>query len=123
MTLDFNKLDGLLPAVVQDATTGRVLMVAFMNEEAWQETAQTGLATFWSRSRNKLWRKGESSGHQLRVREIWTDCDQDTVVLKVDAVGPGVCHEGFTSCFFRKWDAGSWTVQEDRAFDPAEVYA
>lgn len=123
MKLDFNKLDGLLPAVVQDSRTGQILMVAFMNEEAWKATLETGCATFWSRSRGKLWKKGESSGHQLEVKEILTDCDTDAVVLKVIPKGPGVCHEGYESCFFRTWTDGEWTVNAERAFDPKEVYA
>lgn len=122
MELDFTKLDGLLPAVIQDHQTGRVLMVGFMNDEAWRKTVETGFATFYSRSRNKLWMKGESSGHRLVVKEIATDCDQDTVLLKVEAIGPGVCHEGYQSCFFRKLDGGSWVESEPRAYDPKAVY-
>lgn len=122
MKLDFSKLDGLLPAVVQDASSGRVLMVGFMNDEAFQRTLETGCAVFFSRSRNKLWLKGETSGHRLVVKEISTDCDQDAVLLKVDALGPGVCHEGYESCFFRKFDEGDWKVVDSRAYDPAAVY-
>jgi phosphoribosyl-AMP cyclohydrolase len=122
MKLDFTKLDGLLPAVVQDASSGRVLMVGFMNHEAFQKTLETGCAVFFSRSRNKLWLKGETSGHRLVVKEISTDCDQDAVLLKVDALGPGVCHEGYESCFFRSFDEGDWKVVERRAYDPAAVY-
>lgn len=123
MQIDFSKLDGLVPAIIQDAASGEILMVGFMNEEAWLKTVETGFATFWSRSRNKLWLKGESSGHRLVVKEAFTDCDQDTIVLKVEAIGPGVCHEGYRSCFFRKLDDGEWKVQGERAFDPKEVYA
>jgi phosphoribosyl-AMP cyclohydrolase len=122
MKLDFTKLDGLLPAVVQDASSGRVLMVGFMNDEAFQKTLETGCAVFFSRSRNKLWLKGETSGHRLVVKEISTDCDQDAVLLKVDALGPGVCHEGYESCFFRKLDQDDWKIEEPRAYDPAAVY-
>ena len=122
MQLDFTKLDGLLPAVIQDAQSGRVLMVGFMNEEAFRRTVDTGYATFYSRSRNQLWMKGESSGHRLAVREISTDCDRDTVLLKVDALGPGVCHEGYRSCFFRKLENGEWVASEPRAYDPKSVY-
>ena len=122
MKLDFSKLDGLLPAVVQDASSGRVLMVGFMNDEAFQRTLETGCAVFFSRSRNKLWLKGETSGHRLVVKEISTDCDQDAVLLKVDALGPGVCYEGYESCFFRKFDDGDWKVVDTRAYDPAAVY-
>jgi phosphoribosyl-AMP cyclohydrolase len=122
MDLDFSKLDGLVAAVIQDATTGRVLMVGFMNEEAFRKTVETGFAHFYSRSRNKLWLKGETSGHRLAVKEISTDCDRDAVLLKVDAQGPGVCHEGYQSCFFRRLDSGTWTITEPRAYDPNAVY-
>ena len=122
MQLDFKKLDGLLPAVIQDDATGRVLMVGFMNEEAFRKTVETGFATFFSRSRNKLWLKGESSGHRLVVKEISTDCDRDAVLLKVDALGPGVCHEGYESCFFRQLENSQWKITEARAYDPAAVY-
>ena len=122
MKLDFEKLDGLIPAVIQDHATGRVLMVGFMNGEAFQKTMETGFATFFSRTRNKLWMKGETSGHRLEVKEISTDCDLDTVLLKVNAIGPGVCHEGYESCFFRKWDGSEWTISEKRAYDPGAVY-
>ncbi len=122
MQLDYSKLDGLLPAVIQDARSGRVLMVGFMNEEAFRRTVETGYATFYSRSRNKLWMKGESSGHRLAVKEISTDCDNDTVLVKVDAQGPGVCHEGYESCFFRRLENGRWVESEQRAYDPGAVY-
>jgi phosphoribosyl-AMP cyclohydrolase len=122
MDLDFTKLDGLVAAVIQDSTSGRVLMVGFMNEEAFRKTVETGYATFYSRSRNKLWLKGESSGHRLVVKEISTDCDRDAVLLKVEALGPGVCHEGYESCFFRRLEDGEWKVTEARAYDPAKVY-
>jgi phosphoribosyl-AMP cyclohydrolase len=122
MTLDYKKLDGLVPAVIQDATTGRVLMLGFMNDEAFQHTVRTGYATFFSRSRNKLWLKGESSGHRLVVREISTDCDQDAVLVKVDAQGPGVCHEGYESCFFRTLKGGEWTITDEQTYDPGAVY-
>ena len=122
MQLDFTKLDGLLPAVIQDHQSKRVLMVGFMNEEAFRMTVETGLATFFSRSRNKLWLKGESSGHRLVVKEITTDCDQDCVLVEVEAVGPGVCHEGYESCFYRKLNDGEWQEKEQRSYDPAAVY-
>jgi phosphoribosyl-AMP cyclohydrolase len=122
MDLDFDKLDGLIPAVIQDHATGRVLMVGFMNAEAFRKTVETGCATFFSRTRNKLWMKGETSGHRLVVKEISTDCDRDTVLLKVEAMGPGVCHEGYASCFFRRWEGGAWKISEDRAYDPDTVY-
>jgi phosphoribosyl-AMP cyclohydrolase len=123
MNIDFEKMDGLVPAIVQDATTREVLMVAFMNEESWRKTVETGFATFWSRSRGKLWLKGESSGHKLVVKEALTDCDQDAILLKVEALGPGVCHEGYTSCFFRTLCDGEWQITGTKGFDPKEVYA
>jgi len=122
MELDFTKLDGLVTAVIQDWKTGRVLMVGFMNETSWKMTVETGYATFWSRSRKKLWLKGESSGHKLAVKEIYTDCDIDALVLKCEELGPGVCHEGYQSCFFRKLENGEWKVNEERAYDPKAVY-
>jgi phosphoribosyl-AMP cyclohydrolase len=122
MELDFSKLDGLVAAVIQDHHSGRVLMVGFMNEEAFRKTVETGYATFYSRSRNKLWLKGETSGHRLVVKEISTDCDRDAVLVKVEALGPGVCHEGYQSCFFRRLDGGQWKESEPRAYDPTVVY-
>jgi phosphoribosyl-AMP cyclohydrolase len=122
MNLDFSKLNGLVAAVIQDHATGRVLMVGFMNEEAFRRTVETGYATFFSRSRNKLWLKGESSGHRLLVKSIATDCDLDALLIQVEALGPGVCHEGYQSCFFRKLERGEWKESEPRAYDPADVY-
>jgi phosphoribosyl-AMP cyclohydrolase len=123
MNLDFNKLDGLVAAVIQDHASGRVLMVGFMNEEAFRHTVDTGYATFYSRSRRQLWVKGETSGHRLVVKEIATDCDRDAVLVKVEALGPGVCHEGYESCFFRKLESGQWITAEGRTYDPDAVYA
>ncbi len=106
--MDFSKLDGLVPAVVQDDQTGEVLMVGFMNEQALRKTRETGFATFFSRSRGKLWTKGETSGNRLEVRRILVDCDDDTVLLRVRALGDGVaCHTGERSCFFRELDASA----------------
>jgi phosphoribosyl-AMP cyclohydrolase len=122
MNLDFEKSGGLITAVVQDHATGRVLMVGYMNEEAFQSTVKTGFVTFYSRSRRKLWMKGESSGHRLVVKQIATDCDLDAVLVQVEALGPGVCHEGYQSCFFRRLEDGQWKVADARAYDPAEVY-
>ncbi|HYO84113.1 MAG TPA: phosphoribosyl-AMP cyclohydrolase [Bryobacteraceae bacterium] len=122
MNLDFKKLDGLVPAVIQDYASRRVLMVGFMNEEAFQRTTETGFATFFSRSRNKLWLKGESSGHRLVVKRMTTDCDQDCVLVEVEALGPGVCHEGYESCFFRELRDGQWTVCDQKAYDSDSVY-
>jgi len=122
MNLDFQKSDGLITAVVQDYSTGRVLMVGYMNQEAFRQTVETGFATFYSRSRRKLWLKGESSGHRLMVKEISADCDGDAVLVKVEALGPGVCHEGYRSCFFRRLEDGEWKVAEERTYDPDAVY-
>jgi len=122
MDLDFTKLGGLLTAVIQDRATHRVLMVGFMNEEAFRKTVESGFVTFYSRSRNTLWLKGETSGHKLVVKEITTDCDKDTLLIQVEAIGPGVCHEGYQSCFFRKLNQGQWVENEPRAYDPKEVY-
>ena len=123
MDLDFSKLDGLIPAVIQDASSGEVLMLGFMNAEAYAATRASGEVTFFSRSRNKLWRKGEQSGHVLRVKEMRVDCDVDAVLVRVEAIGPGVCHEGYRSCFFRRVSpAGTAEVVEQRVFDPDAVY-
>jgi phosphoribosyl-AMP cyclohydrolase len=123
MELDFSKQSGLIPAIIQDAGSGEVLMLGFMNEQAYAETKASGIVTFFSRSRGKLWRKGEKSGHTLKVREMRVDCDADAVLVRVDAVGPGVCHEGYRSCFFRRLEAdGSAAVVSERVFDPAAVY-
>ena len=97
-------------------------MVGFMNEEAFRKTVETGFVTFFSRSRNKLWLKGETSGHRLVVKEIATDCDRDTLLIKAESLGPGVCHEGYQSCFFRRLEDGAWVESEPRAYDPAAVY-
>jgi len=122
MDLDFAKSDGLITAVIQDYGSGRVLMVGYMNEEAFRQTAETGFATFYSRSRKKLWQKGETSGNRLVVKEISTDCDQDPVLLRVEPQGPGVCHNGYQSCFYRRLEGGKWVEAEPRAYDPDAVY-
>jgi phosphoribosyl-AMP cyclohydrolase len=106
--MDFTKLGGLIPAVMQDASTNEVLMVGFMNEEAFERTRTTGFATFFSRSRNAMWMKGETSGNRLKVERILIDCDEDTVLVMVTRLGEGnVCHTGERSCFFREWEAGA----------------
>jgi len=121
--MDFQKSGGLLPAIIQDELTGDVLMLGFMNAESLALTQQTGEVVFFSRSRNKLWKKGESSGHVLRVREMRVDCDADTLLVRVEAVGPGACHEGYRSCFFRKVEPdGSAPVIAERTFAPEKVY-
>ena len=122
ISLNFEKCNGLVPAIVQDYETGEVLMLAFMNEEAWQETLKTGTATYWSPTRQELWVKGQSSGNVQHVREIRIDCDDDTVLLKVEQVGGAACHTGHRSCFFKKVEGGSIQVIGERVFDPKEVY-
>lgn len=122
MQIAFEKAGGLIPAIVQDDGTGEVLMLGFMNAEALAETQRIGEVVFFSRSRNRLWRKGESSGHVLRVRDLRIDCDADAVLARVEAVGPGVCHEGYRSCFYRKLDGDRATVVAERTFEPEEVY-
>jgi phosphoribosyl-AMP cyclohydrolase len=120
--LDFDKMGGLLPAIVQDAATGEVLMLAFMNREAWERTLTTGEAHYYSRTRNQIWHKGETSGHVQRVTEIWLDCDQDTVLLKVEQIGGAACHTGHRSCFYRRRRGEDWQVVGSPIFDPKEVY-
>jgi phosphoribosyl-AMP cyclohydrolase len=119
----FAKAGGLVPAIVQDERSGEVLMLGFINEEALAETRRTGELVFYSRSRNRLWKKGESSGHVLKVREVLVDCDADAVLMRVEPIGPGVCHEGYRSCFFRRIeDDGSAKVIAERTFAPEQVY-
>jgi phosphoribosyl-AMP cyclohydrolase len=121
--IDFKKSGGLVPAIIQDEGTGDVLMLGFMNRESLAETQRVGEVVFFSRSRNKLWKKGESSGHVLRVREIRVDCDADALLVRVEPVGPGVCHEGYRSCFFRAVGAdGNAKVIAKRTFEPEKIY-
>ena len=121
--LDFTKSsDGLLPAIVQDATSGDVLMLAYINKESWHKSLETGKAHYWSRSRQQLWLKGESSGHVQMIKEILVDCDQDTVVFKVEQIGGAACHKGYGSCFYRMVENGGLRVVQERVFDPAVVY-
>ena len=123
MDIAFEKSGGLVSAIVQDERTGDVLMLGFMNAEALAETQRTREVVFFSRSRNRLWKKGESSGHVLKVRELLVDCDADALLVRVEAVGPGVCHEGYRTCFFRRMDGdGSVTVTAERTFSPEKVY-
>jgi phosphoribosyl-AMP cyclohydrolase len=121
--LDFGKLDGLLAVVIQDAMTQRVLMVGFMNAESYARTLETGFVVFFSRSRNKLWMKGETSGHTLQVVAMSTDCDRDALLIMVKANGPGVCHEGFESCFSRTRVNNNWIVSDPQTFSPTDVYS
>ena len=122
MTPDFKKSGGLIPAIAQDYKTGEVLMLAYMNQQAWEETLKTGKATYWSRSRQELWIKGQSSGHQQIVKEIRIDCDADTVLLKIEQLGGAACHTGHRSCFHRKVENGSVRIIGEPVFDPKEVY-
>jgi phosphoribosyl-AMP cyclohydrolase len=119
---DFTDADRLLPAVAQDAATGQVLMLAYMNRAAWEQTLASGEATYFSRSRGKLWKKGEESGHVQRVRDIFVDCDGDTILLKVEQAGGAACHQGYESCFFRQWDGKDFQIVGRRVFDPQKVY-
>jgi len=120
--IDFDKSGGLVPAVAQDAATGAVLMLAWMNREAYEETLRTGRACYFSRSRGRLWRKGEESGHVQEVKEVFVDCDADTVLLKVNQIGGAACHEGYKSCFFRKVEGAELHVIAEKIFDPKAVY-
>jgi len=114
--------DGLVPVVTQEFTTGRVLTLAWMNREALAETARSGEAVYWSRSRGKLWRKGEESGHKQKVRELRLDCDSDAILLRVDQAGGIACHTGRESCFFRKLENGSWVAADPVLKDPQLIY-
>ncbi len=120
--LDFNKTGGLIPAIVQDADTGDVLMMAYMNLEAWEATQSTRKATFWSRSRQELWVKGLTSGNVQHVKEIYIDCDNDAVLLKVKQVGGAACHTGYKSCFFKRVEGESIQIVGKPVFDPKEIY-
>jgi phosphoribosyl-AMP cyclohydrolase len=120
--IDFDKSGGLVPAIAQDAATGQVLMLAWMNREAYEETLRTGRVCYFSRSRGRLWRKGEESGNVQEVREIYIDCDADTILLKVRQIGDAACHEGYRSCFFRQVEGDALKVVGERVFDPKQVY-
>lgn len=120
--LDFNKMNGLIPAVIQDAESGEVLMVAFMDEKALNLTLETKKTWFYSRSRNKYWMKGEQSGHIQEVIEVYTDCDTDSVLIKVKQHGGAACHTGNRSCFYIRWEDGKWVEHSNPLFNPEEVY-
>lgn len=123
ISLNFSKTpDGLLPAIVQDYHTNEVLMLAYINEKAWEKTLETGKAHYWSRSRNKLWLKGETSGHIQIIRKIMVDCDDDTVVYQVEQLGGAACHTGHRSCFYRQLENGELVTTEEKVFDPKVVY-
>ena len=120
--IDFDKAGGMVPVITQDEDTGEVLMMAYMNHEAFTETLRTGRACYFSRSRNRLWRKGEESGNVQEVRGVYVDCDADTLLLKVRQIGGAACHEGYPSCFFRRVADDTLQVVAQRVFDPREVY-
>ena len=120
--IDFGKGDGLVPAIVQDDETGEVLMLAYMSREAWLKTLETGKATYWSRSRNELWIKGETSGHVQLVKEILVDCDSDTLLLKVHQIGGAACHTGYKSCFYRRVINEKTEIIGEPVFKPEDVY-
>ncbi|MCU0845041.1 MAG: phosphoribosyl-AMP cyclohydrolase [Spirochaetes bacterium] len=120
--LDFEKSGGLIPAIAQDYTTGEVLMMAFINRESWELTLSTGIVHYWSRSRNKLWKKGESSGNVQEVKEVRVDCDSDCVLLKIDQIGEAACHTGFRSCFYRVVRGDALIEDGVKVFDPEKVY-
>ena len=120
--IDFDKAGGLVPAIVQDNETGEVLMLAYMNRQSFDATLATGKATYWSRSRQTLWVKGETSGNVQLVKEIWIDCDNDAVLIKVDQLGGAACHTGHRSCFHKIVDNGTTRIIGEPVFDPKEVY-
>ena len=123
MEIAFGKAGGLVPAIVQDDRSGDVLMLGFMNDEALEETQRSREVVFYSRSRSRLWKKGESSGHVLKVRDVLIDCDADAILVRVEPIGPGVCHEGYRSCFFRRLDErGEAEVIAEQTFEPERVY-
>ncbi len=122
MELDFDKCGGLVPAIAQDYLSGEVLMLAYVNPESWALTLATGLAHYWSRSRKRLWKKGESSGNVQEVREVRVDCDRDTVLLRVRQVGEAACHTGYRSCFYRRLDGEGLVTDGVRVFDPDQVH-
>jgi phosphoribosyl-AMP cyclohydrolase len=123
MVLDFGKDGGLIPAIVQEARTGEVLMLGYMNQEALARTTETGLVTFYSRSRKKLWTKGETSGQRLLLRELRVDCDQDALLVRAELSGAAVCHEGYRSCFFRKLEDGKLSIVAPRLLGPDQADA
>lgn len=123
LSLNFSKTsDGLIPAIVQDFNTNEVLMLAYINKLAWDKTLESGKAHYWSRSRKKLWLKGETSGHVQKIHQILVDCDEDTVIYKVEQVGGAACHTGHRSCFYRKVEDNELVSDEQKVFDPAVVY-
>ncbi len=121
--LDFSKGNGLIPAIVQDYKTGKVLMLAYINEEAWKKSLETGETHFWSRSRNELWHKGGTSGNVQKIKAIYVDCDNDTVLFQVEQIGGAACHTGYDTCFYRRIkEDGTIEIVGKKIFDPEEVY-
>ena len=122
LKLDFEKCGGLIPAIAQDWQTGEVLMLAYINQQAWEETLRSGIATYWSRSRQKLWKKGESSGNLQKVHQILVDCDRDTVIFKIEQIGGAACHTGHRSCFYTETDGENSRELSEPLFAPEKVY-
>ncbi|MCK4605125.1 MAG: phosphoribosyl-AMP cyclohydrolase [Deltaproteobacteria bacterium] len=120
--LCFDKGNGLLPVIAQDHETGEVLMLAYMNRQAWEKTLETGKVHYWSRTRDKLWLKGETSGHVQLLKAAYTDCDLDTILVKVKQLGGAACHKGYRSCFYRKVQGESLVIIGEPVFDPKEIY-
>lgn len=120
--IDFGKSGGMVPVIIQDYRSGEVLMLAYMNEEAYTISMDTGLAHYWSRSKNRIWKKGESSGNIQEIKEVRIDCDSDTILMKVHQVGGAACHEGYRSCFFRRVEKDKAVIEGERIFDPSKVY-
>ncbi len=120
--IDFKKGDGLIPVIIQDGVTKEVLMLGYMNRESWKKTLESKKATYWSRSRRKLWIKGETSGHVQVVKEIYLDCDGDTLLIQVEQIGGAACHTGYRSCFHHRYEEERWTLVGEKIFDPKEVY-
>ncbi|MBU1076533.1 MAG: phosphoribosyl-AMP cyclohydrolase [Spirochaetes bacterium] len=124
LKLDFKKQNGLIPVIAQDHKSGKILMLAFMNKESYQKTLETGKVHYYSRSRDKLWLKGEQSGHFQIVKEIFTDCDQDSLLITIEQIGKAACHKGYESCFYQKYNAKKkdYEIVDEKIFDPDKVY-
>ena len=120
--INFEKGKDLVPVIIQDASTNEVLMLGYMNRKSWKKTLETKRSCFWSRSRQKLWIKGETSGHFQELKEIYLDCDRDTLLIKVEQIGGAACHTGFRSCFHHRYEKGGWKISGEKIFDPKEVY-
>jgi len=120
--IDFEKSNGIIPVIIQDFKSGDVLMLAYMNKNAFELTQSSGYAHYWSRSKNRIWKKGESSGNLQIIKEIFLDCDSDTILLKVNQIGDAACHEGYRSCFYRKIAGDTFTIEATPIFNPSEIY-